>query len=182
MDEGCFLFFYGREGQKSEYSSWYWGKSFFGRKKCEFAQYTQNTIMSQVELKCLSGFAKRYLPKLPIDLHPFKPLISLVPINCTTYCFQGQGPLLCHHPYRFPSQSQNVLGIGAGRNERQMKVFSQGLKPQLYCQKHAENCSRRKRQNFAMKSLTTFVKHTKYDLSVTHSKMPDETDLVIHPL
>ena len=33
-----------------------------------------------------------------------------------------------------------------------------------------------------MKSLTTFVKHRKYDLSVAHSKMPDETDLVIHPL
>ena len=24
-----------------------------------------------------------------IDLHPSKPLISLVPITCTTYCFQG---------------------------------------------------------------------------------------------
>ena len=26
-----------------------------------------------------------------IDLHRSKPLISLVPITCTTYCFQGQG-------------------------------------------------------------------------------------------
>ena len=26
---------------------------------------------------------------LDIDLHVSKPLISLVPITCTTYCFQG---------------------------------------------------------------------------------------------
>ena len=26
---------------------------------------------------------------LDIDLHESKPLISLVPITCTTYCFQG---------------------------------------------------------------------------------------------
>ena len=31
------------------------------------------------------------LSQLAIDLHASKPLISLGPITCTTYCFQGQG-------------------------------------------------------------------------------------------
>ena len=29
--------------------------------------------------------------------------------------FSGIGVLLCHHPYCFPSQSQSLFGIGAGR-------------------------------------------------------------------
>ena len=29
--------------------------------------------------------------------------------------FSGIGALLCHHPYCFPSQSQSLFGIGAGR-------------------------------------------------------------------
>ena len=33
-------------------------------------------------------FVPIYL-KYAIDLHPSKPIISLVPITCTTYCFQG---------------------------------------------------------------------------------------------
>ena len=36
-----------------------------------------------------------------VYLHPSKPLISLVFITCTTYCF--------------PSQSQTLFGLGAGR-------------------------------------------------------------------
>ena len=54
------------------------------------------------------------LPK-PIDPHPSKPFISLVPMTCTTYCFKGQGHcFVMHHPYCFSSQLQ-TLGIGAGR-------------------------------------------------------------------
>ena len=152
MDEQCFLFFYGIEGQKSEYS--YWGKKYlvlgkelFWRKECEYTQYTQNTIMSPVELKCLSGFAKRYLPEFPIDLHPSKPLISLVPITCTTYCFQGYGHGYVTIPIVFPANHKTFLEqVQVGpkfqvpfndlileANEKQMKVFSQGLKPQFYC-------------------------------------------------
>ena len=50
-----------------------------------------------------------------IDQHPSKPLISLVPITCTTYCFQGYGYCYAdHHPFCFPSKSQTLFGIGAG--------------------------------------------------------------------
>ena len=50
-----------------------------------------------------------------IDQHPSKPLISLVPITCTTYCFQGYGHCYAnHHPFCFPSKSQTLFGIGAG--------------------------------------------------------------------
>ena len=47
-------------------------------------------------------------PKL-IDLPRSKPLISLVPITCTTYCFQGQGHCYVTIPIVFPANHKPCL-------------------------------------------------------------------------
>ena len=39
--------------------------------------------------------------------------------------FSGIGALLCHHPYCFPSQSQTLFGIGAGRPPLRAILFRQ---------------------------------------------------------
>ena len=44
-----------------------------------------------------------------IDLPPSKPLISLVPITCTTYCFQGQGHCYITSPIVFPANHKPCL-------------------------------------------------------------------------
>ena len=44
-----------------------------------------------------------------IYLHPSKPLISLVPITCTTYCFQGQGHCYVTIPIVFPANHKLCL-------------------------------------------------------------------------
>ena len=44
------------------------------------------------------------------------PNLSFIgPCHLHYLLFSGIGALLCHHPYCFPSQSQTVFGMGAGR-------------------------------------------------------------------
>ena len=49
-----------------------------------------------------------FFPK-PIDLPLSKPLISLVPITYTTYCFQGQGHCYVTIPIVFPANQKPCL-------------------------------------------------------------------------
>ena len=49
---------------------------------------------------------------LDIDLHVSKPLISLVPITCTTYCFQGYGHCYVTIPIVFPAYHKPCLQKG----------------------------------------------------------------------
>ena len=56
----------------------------------------------------------RLQAKEAIDQHPAKILDSVVPITCTTYCFQGQGDFYVTIPTNFPGQSKTFFGIGAG--------------------------------------------------------------------
>ena len=42
------------------------------------------------------------------------------PYNLHYQLFSGIGALLCHHPYCFPSQSQTLFEIGAGRPSKTM--------------------------------------------------------------
>ena len=63
-----------------------------------------------------SDHRSQKLAKHPVDLHVSKPLISVIgPYNLHYLLFSGMGALLCHHPYCFPSQSQTLFGIDAGR-------------------------------------------------------------------
>ena len=55
------------------------------------------------------GFEKSDWPT-PIQTSYF-----IGPYNLHCLLFSGIGALLCHHPYCFPSQSQTLFGIGAGR-------------------------------------------------------------------
>ena len=60
----------------------------------------------------------------PVDLHASKPLISAIgAYNLHYLLFSGMGALLCHHPYCFPSQSQTLFAIGAGRPPKTQPSF-----------------------------------------------------------
>ena len=47
--------------------------------------------------------------KYAVDLHPSKPIISLVPITCTTYCFQEKGHCYITIPIVFPANHKACL-------------------------------------------------------------------------
>ena len=46
---------------------------------------------------------------------PIQTSYFIGPYNLHYLLFSGIGALLCHHPYCFPSQSQTLFGLGAGR-------------------------------------------------------------------
>ena len=70
----------------------------------------------RVKLSIGSDHRSQKSAKQPVDLHASKPLISAIgAYNLHYLLFSGMGALLCHHPYCFPSQSQTLFGIGAGR-------------------------------------------------------------------
>ena len=70
----------------------------------------------RVKLSIGSDHRPQKSAKQPVDLHASKPRISAIgAYNLHYLLFSGMGALLCHHPYRFPSQSQTLFGIGAGR-------------------------------------------------------------------
>ena len=46
---------------------------------------------------------------------PIQTSYFIGPYNLHYLLFSVIGALLCHHPYCFPSQSQTLFGIGAGR-------------------------------------------------------------------
>ena len=46
---------------------------------------------------------------------PIKTSYFIGPNNLHYLLFSGIGALLCHHPYCFPSQSQTLFGLSAGR-------------------------------------------------------------------
>ena len=48
-------------------------------------------------------------------LRAWSPFQGRPPYNLHYLLFSGIGALLCHHSYCFPSQSQTLFGIGAGR-------------------------------------------------------------------
>ena len=52
---------------------------------------------------------------LRMAIDPSKPLFFIGPYNLHYLLFSRIGASLCHHPYCYPSQSQTVFGIGAGR-------------------------------------------------------------------
>ena len=60
------------------------------------------------------------------DLHaPIQTSYFIGPYNLHYVSFSGIGALLCHHPYCFPSQSQTLFGIGAGRPPLRAILFRQ---------------------------------------------------------
>ena len=72
--------------------------------------------VSRVKLSIGSAHRSQKSAKQPVDLHASKPRISAIgPYNLHYLLFSRMGALLCHHPYCFPSQSQTLFAIGAGR-------------------------------------------------------------------
>ena len=70
----------------------------------------------RVKLSIGSDHRSQKSAKHPVDLNASKPLISAIgAYNLHYLLFSGMGALLRHHPYCFPSQSQTLFGIGAGR-------------------------------------------------------------------
>ena len=69
---------------------------------------------------------------LDIDLHVSKPLISLVPITFTTYCFQGIGM----SPFLLFSQPITKLAWKSGRSAQMSDPGREEAAFSLFCASH----------------------------------------------
>ena len=81
----------------------------------------RNEIIVAIRKKICTSPSSMVAPQSPRGFEksdrptPIQTSYFIGPYNLRCLLFSGIGALLCHHPYCFPSQSQTLFGIGAGR-------------------------------------------------------------------